>query len=324
MCEYISTILLVLQDIYANLDSYTFTFFEPIVKARLQSITNNADYTALFSHFYFVTYHFNIFTAIIFHIYDIIAFVLLIGFCFSSISPNYFKNIVSSYTNYFTPYLHLDDVEEEVGSVEDATHYLVLFIVIVLWFYFFTVFARFFIIKNQMFIFGFFIFVLLTGFLVPSALFLQMGIQCPQFIRGSAKRSNFFVETTLDAISVSVIIIRFFVQNIRFVFIMLAFFELYEYILDTHVTTGQVWNSRITWGEFTSYVSTYGISFGVCLKLITSWGLYLYYLGHLTGVFMIQLSVYFVLSFWLYFFLYTSFFFNFDEKYFFYKRVLGF
>ena len=44
--------------------------------------------------------------------------------------------------------------------------------------------------------------------------------------------------------------------------------------------------------------------------------MYIYYLGHLTILFLMQLSIYFMLSFWLFFFLYTSFLSNPDEKYF--------
>ena len=59
--------------------------------------------------------------------------------------------------------------------------------------------------------------ILLSGVVVPSALLGQMGLQFTQFVRGSGRSANVIFETILDAVAVSVIMIRFFVQNIRFV-----------------------------------------------------------------------------------------------------------
>ena len=68
------------------------------------------------------------------------------------------------------------------------------------------------------------------GVVVPNSVFLQIGLAFVQYIRGSAKSTLLFFETLLDFVSVSVIIIRFFVQNIRFVFIFVGFFEYFEFI----------------------------------------------------------------------------------------------
>ncbi len=65
---------------------------------------------------------------------------------------------------------------------------------------------------------------------MPSGVIYTIGISFVQYIRGSARSTNLPFEVLLDAVSVSVILIRFFLQNIRFVFIFIAFFEYYEYI----------------------------------------------------------------------------------------------
>jgi len=57
-----------------------------------------------------------------------------------------------------------------------------------------------------------------------------MGLAFAQYVRGAGRSTSLIFETLLDFVSVSVIIIRFFVQNIRFVFIFVGFFEYYEYI----------------------------------------------------------------------------------------------
>lgn len=51
-----------------------------------------------------------------------------------------------------------------------------------------------------------------------------------QYVRGSGRTTNVLFEIMLDIVSVSIIMIRFFIQNIRFIFIFMAFFELYEFI----------------------------------------------------------------------------------------------
>ena len=112
-------------------------------------------------------------------------------------------------------------------------------------------------------------------------------------------------------------------QNIRFLFIFLAFFELYEFIalkfdpeLTNYLVEGLNSNDKLQRGVATQWQT---------LQLITTfilqWISYLYYLGHLTILFVVQLGVYFVLSFWLFFFLYTTFLLQPVEKYFFYQRA---
>ena len=58
-----------------------------------------------------------------------------------------------------------------------------------------------------------------------------MGIQFVQYVRGASRSTNLIVESVFDTISVLTIIVRFLVQNIRYVFIFSAFFELYEFLV---------------------------------------------------------------------------------------------
>lgn len=242
---------------------------------------------------------------------------------FIFVAQRVFKNIASGKDNLLANYVHLDDLEEEVGSVDDAAYYLIFFILVIGWFYYFTVFARFFIIKNQVFIVIIFMCILVSGVLIPSALLAQMGLQFTQFVRGSGRSTNVIFETILDAVSVSVIMIRFFVQNIRFMFIFLAFFELYEYAYELSLMNPIDANLRVRWVDAVDHIHNYGLTIYIVFRLFVTWCLYLYYLGHLTILFIIQLGIYFVLSFWLYFFLYTTFFLESHEKYFFMKRAFN-
>ena len=75
-----------------------------------------------------------------------------------------------------------------------------------------------------------------------------MGLAFSHYVRGAGNSSNFLFETLLDFIAVSVIFIRFFIQNIRFILIFFAFFELYEYVyLSLNLNPGMLLHQHISY-----------------------------------------------------------------------------
>ena len=74
-------------------------------------------------------------------------------------------------------------------------------------------------------------------FFIPGFTFTSFGLAFTSYVRGSAKSKFLVIEVALDLIASLVVFIRFFVQNIRFVLIFIAFFELYEFIfLNLHLS----------------------------------------------------------------------------------------
>lgn len=208
----------------------------------------------------------------------------------------------------FTIFTYFADLEEEMGSADDGLFFFCIFALVIIWFFFFTVSGGFFF-KQISWIVAFFLIVGATSVLIPVFVLKNFGIAFAHYVRGAGRTSNLLVEVIMDIIAVSVMSIRFAVQNIRFVFIFLAFIELYEYVCDAMLLqTGAVTLLNTNLNVF------YSINF--CLHFILQWFLYLYYLGHLTLLFIAQLSIYFALSFWLFFFLYTTFTAEADEIYF--------
>lgn len=63
---------------------------------------------------------------------------------------------------------------------------------------------------------------------VPLNLFIDFGISYFAYIRGSASSTSLFKELLFDIISTFTVFIRFVIQNIRFLFIFSAIFELLE------------------------------------------------------------------------------------------------
>jgi hypothetical protein len=141
-----------------------------------------------------------------------------------------------------------------------------------------------------------------------------------QYVRGSGRSTSLVFETLLDFVSVSVIIIRFFVQNIRFVFIFVGFFEYYEYIESKIQPMSTSLIPYISWSDY--WVGAYSdwYWFEILLQVFVQVVSYVYYVGHLIITYIAQLSVYIILSFWIFFFLYTTFSLPSKEKYFYFKR----
>ena len=65
---------------------------------------------------------------------------------------------------------------------------------------------------------------------LPTALFINFGAVYAHYLRGVGRSDSLVTEVLLDLIGTLVVFIRFSVQNIRFILIFLAYFELYEFI----------------------------------------------------------------------------------------------
>jgi hypothetical protein len=113
--------------------------------------------------------------------------------------------------------------------------------------------------------------------------------------------------------------LRFFIQNIRFFFIFLAFFECYEFIYLSLLKDFSFLNIFLLDSNNAIFFSELNSNLFSLLILKTI--LFFYYVGHLATTFVAQLTSYFILSFWLFFFLYTSFSTEKGENYFLVKRT---
>ena len=82
---------------------------------------------------------------------------------------------------------------------------------------------------------GFFIFmfIILT---IPTNLLVDFGIMFSTVVRGSAGSNNLIKELVFDLLSITIVFLRFLVQNVRFVFILLGLLELLEWTLSVNHT----------------------------------------------------------------------------------------
>lgn len=259
----------------------------------------------IITNFYFSSFSSFLFSAnIIFLMFGLIIFYS------AAYGLKTFKFISSSFDINFTLFSYFGDLEEEMGAADDALFFFLIIAAVIIWFFLFTLFSAV-LLNHISWILSLLILSTSAAFVIPAAVLKNFGIAFVTYVRGHGRSRSIFYEAILDIVSVSIIFLRFIVQNMRFIFIFFTFFELYEFIYANlaPMTTLTTDLSNYYWSE-------------AVITLISTYGLYLYYLGHSTIIFIAQLSVYFALSFWLFFFLYTAFTLESSEKYFFNKRAL--
>lgn len=234
----------------------------------------------------------------------------LIVFYASVYGVRIFKHISSGFDINFVLFSYLSDLEE-VGAADDALFFFLIIGSAIVWFFFFTVFSAAFL-THLSWVLSLLVLSMVAAIVIPAAVLKNFGIAFVAYVRGHGSSTSLFYEGVLDLVSVSIIFLRFLVQNMRFIFIFVTMFEVYEsiYINFSPLTTAAV----------TNYTNYYWLE--AVTSVIYSYATFLYGVGHSTIIFIAQLSIYFALSFWLFFFLYTTFTLESTEKYFFYKRAL--
>lgn len=258
------------------------------------------------------------------YLYVTILFMVIILYYISVVGYILWSNISYGQFLFNLNFNYLGEIEGEYGASEDYLGYLMGLLLLVFWYYLFTLFLYY--------IWERFIHSLLVGWvllicltwLLPLITLGNFGVGFTSYIRGSGKSSLVIVEVLLDYIAVSVIFIRFFIQNIRFLLIFLAYFELFEFLnlqLYFNVLQQITVFDYISWVE-KSNISTFLLFLEFVFNLIWISILYFYYVIHLTILYLVQIGIYFLLSFWLFGFLFTSFTLTPLERHFFLKRYL--
>ena len=224
------------------------------------------------------------------------------------------------YTNSLAKLVILNETEKEVGPVEDFLFFALLFILTISFFIFITIsivvfHSKFYVWVNASFALLAFLFLTL-----PVNLFFDYGISFVVYIRGSASSYNFLKELIFDIISTFTVFIRFIIQNIRFLFILLAIFELLEWVLNN---TNNVFISNFINNNnfFTNINCSQANNNIIIVNSILFIIAYFYYFLHLLFLLLVQITIYIGISAWLFFFLYSTKFLSKYEKFFIIKKI---
>lgn len=256
-------------------------------------------------------------------IYDwVVNFILIFFFLFGTVyylCTNGLKTLsygLGGLSNFWL-FNYFADFEEDIGNIDDALIFSVIFIIFISWFFFLSLFFNTFF-QSINWLFSLFVFIILPAIATPFFLLKSFGINFLAYVRGAGRSSNIVVETFLDFISVLVMVARFFIQNIRLFLVFATFIELLEFVYDvcdvnltnlTNIYLISYNNSSVFWYDLFS-------------DFLIQQIMMLYYQIHLMLVFIAQLANYVILSVGLFFFLYSTFMLEPVEKYFLHKRAL--
>lgn len=252
---------------------------------------------------------------------NIILFIVYTIF-FISYLENYIKQIF--YINNLTKLFILNESEKEVGPVDDFVFFAILFVLTLCSFVIVSLLVILLHSSIFIWIFASLFLVSILILTVPVNLFFDFGISFFVYIRGSASSSSLIKELLFDVISAATVFIRFVVQNVRFLFIFSAIFELLEWVF-TNNSSLFLTNYYTNYNIFVnlssnSYLFSNGSVNILIINTILFIILYFYYFLHLLFLLLVQITVYIGISIWLFFFLYSTRFLGKYEKFFIFKR----
>lgn len=140
--------------------------------------------------------------------------------------------------------------------------------------------------------------IMLTILTIPVRLLWDFGLSFGMYVRGAASSSNMIVEAFFDVIGVIIIFTRFIVQNIRFLMVFVAFFELFEWVCgSTEIAYLLKFNAdMLEERDRIASLDPQSIYLFILLTAKTSF-IYFYHLLHLIIVSFMQIGVYLMVSF---------------------------
>lgn len=226
---------------------------------------------------------------------------------------------------YFNYFKTLSDLgEQEYGSYDDFKFFLFLLIQILVWYCWIFFIGYTFSLQSESKLMLLTFSVMITILTIPVRILWDFGLAFGMYVRGAASSSNLIVEAFFDTIGVIIIFTRFVVQNIRFLMVFVAFFELFEWSATSLETTYILQFNLNMYNGMNFFTTLEPTSLYMYLILsIKTMFIYLYHLLHLVIVSFMQIGVYLMVSFWLFFFLYTSFFKLTTDSYFSVKRNIS-
>lgn len=280
-----------------------------------------SSFDSSFSLFKSVTYSINLdlIFSNFFNKWGYACFIFLVTYFFSNIIKFRYQYGFNFYFNYFKMLSDLG--EQEYGSYDDFKFFLFFLVQMFMWYCWVLFIGYTFSVQSESKLMLLTISVMITILTIPVRLFWDFGLAFGMYIRGAASSSNLIVEAFFDVIGAIIIFARFIVQNIRFVLVFVAFFELFEWVATTFETNYFI-QACTPFGSLDSNITLIETKaiFVVLINFFKVIFIYLYHLLHLIIVSFMQIGVYLMVSFWLFFFLYTSFFKTVIDNYFFLKR----
>lgn len=267
-----------------------------------------------------VSLHLDLFFPNLFNKWGYFLFCFGLGFFLTNVINFRFQYGLNFYLNYFK--LLSDIGEQEYGSYDDFKFFLFILVQMLIWYCWIVFIGYTFSLQSEGKLILLTLSIIISILTIPVRLVWDLGLAFGMYIRGAASSTNLVIEAFFDLIGVIIIFTRFIVQNIRFLMVFVALFELFEWSFGSSEISCilqfnlNLYNSI----NFFSTITPMSI-FTFLIFTLKLCILYLYHLLHLIIVSFMQVGVFFMVSFWLFFFLYTSFFKITSDYYFYAKRI---
>lgn len=220
------------------------------------------------------------------------------------------------FNNYNNSTKFVVESEKEIASVDDLIPLMAGFL---------SMFSFFFITSNYIlnepfslegiFCMGFPTFFFFIIFM-PMNLVYDGGNYTSFFLRGACNTTVFLLEFLYDVLCTTIMFIRLFIQNIRFVLMFFAFLEICEFIYNnTFFEYYFYYNLKVNFLQNSN--KSFLMSTIQNLEILLNYFIFYFYnIAHLLYETLSHFFAYIILVFWFFFFLYTTFLTSRLEKYF--------
>lgn len=290
-------------------NSYVYIFVKFLKNTKYFLYLKNCELSTFLSkkqNFIFTAFYCYIVFIVVWLVIDaIVSFIYLVSFKREDIFNNY---------NNSTKFVI--ESEKEIASVDDLIPLMAGFL---------SMFSFFFIASSYIlsepfslegiFCMGFPSFFFFIIFM-PINLVYDGGNHTSFFLRGACNTTIFLLEFLYDILCTTIMFIRLFIQNIRFVLMFFAFLEICEFIYNTTFFEYFLY-SNIKLSFLKNSQKSFVMSIIANLEMFLNiFIFYFYNIAHLLYETISHFFAYIILVFWFFFFLYTTFLNNRLEKYF--------
>lgn len=235
--------------------------------------------------------------------YFFILSTMLLTSCYLNI---FYENTTVDLNYLFSSLLIL--AEKEINCLDDLINFLIIFFFLFGWFFYLTGFFNNTYLEEIKFLMIIIPLMCYSLILIPFYLLIDFSYNFISYLRGVSVSTSVAVEFIFDYINFFGFILRTYVQNVRFILIILVFFSINElwFYFDTVPTFFGFNKPNINniFDEYSSYNSYIYLIIFFIFKVIIY---FIYEIIHTFTIIVIQLSSFLIMIFWLFSFLYTYF-----------------
>jgi len=270
---------------------------------------------------YFIPENFTFIFSAVLNLIILIMLIVFFVLIFFSVFGNPEDEESSIDQEYLTVSLTVES-EEELGSIDDILLGLIIFTYAFLWYFYLNCWQILSVVPEMVIMFYLFPLMFYIIILVPTLILLDFGLYFVTYLRGSGTTPTISMELLYDYIALSAFYVRLLVQGVRLLLMMFVFGSLNEFILNIQIKLAYLPLQEFN-GEFTNNIEMFFkfISYCFLIKLPAMFFYWLYEVFHTLFVLSMQFSAFFAMIFWLFLFLFTTFYADLNENYFFFKRL---